>query len=59
MKKQSFRIKKQNRGSYVVLLYGGTEEGKQLLRIVMEEGKWNRRSYVVLLYGGTEERKQL
>ena len=46
---------KWNRRSYVVLLYGGTEEGKPLCSIVVEEWKWNRRSNVVLLYGGTEE----
>ena len=39
-------------------LYVGTEEGKQLCSIVVEEGKWNRQSHVVLLYRGTEERKQ-
>ena len=30
-------------------LYVGTEEGKQLCGIVVEEGKYNRRSYIVLL----------
>ena len=49
---------KWNRGSYVALLYGGTEEGNSY-EIEVEEGKWNRQSYVVLLYGGTEEGKQL
>ena len=47
---------KWNRRSYVVLLYGGTEEGNSY-EIEVEEEKWNRRSYVVLLCGGTEERK--
>ena len=50
---------KWNKPSYVVLLYGGTKEEKQLLSIVVEEGKWNRRSYVVLLYGGTKDGKQI
>ena len=57
--KYSCKRREWNRRSYVVLLYGGTEEGKQFWSLVVEEGIWNTRSYVVLLHGGTEEGKQL